>query len=196
MSTTETDRRERPRRSQRPAEGQLESRFRPSSNGARSSCKSGWGAPHRPGPMVRPRSAREVQCHRWTRSSPRWVPSASPGRRYPHARGTRRSGRTGPIPIRRGSSSASSPAEYSWCQLFSEPGSGLDTAGDATRAEQGRAAMGDERPEGVDHLERTIRHWGPLPARTNWDKLKHKGLGYFLLDMSQPRRQGPAAASR
>jgi alkylation response protein AidB-like acyl-CoA dehydrogenase len=29
-------------------------------------------------------------------------------------------------------------------------------------------------------------HWGLLLARTDWDKRKHQGLSYFILDMKQP----------
>ena len=29
-------------------------------------------------------------------------------------------------------------------------------------------------------------HWGLLLARTDWDKTKHKGLSYFIIDMHQP----------
>ena len=29
-------------------------------------------------------------------------------------------------------------------------------------------------------------HWGLLLARTDWDKPKHAGLSYFIIDMHQP----------
>ena len=41
--------------------------------------------------------------------------------------------------------------EDTWCQLFSEPGSGSDLAGATTRAELQGQHVDRQRPEGVDH---------------------------------------------
>ncbi|WP_293680800.1 acyl-CoA dehydrogenase family protein [uncultured Phenylobacterium sp.] len=75
--------------------------------------------------------------------------------------------------------------EDTWCQLFSEPGSGSDPAGATTRADfrDGRWVVSGQK------LWTTSAHhadWGLLLARTDWDKLKHQGLSYFLIDMRQP----------
>ena len=72
-----------------------------------------------------------------------------------------------------------------WCQLFSEPGSGSDLAGAATRAEfiDGRWVINGQK------LWTTSAHhadWGLLLARTDFDLPKHKGLSYFVIDMHQP----------
>lgn len=74
--------------------------------------------------------------------------------------------------------------EESWCQLFSEPGSGSDLAGAMTRAElkDGRWIINGQK------LWTTSAHhadWGLLLARTDWDVPKHKGLSYFIIDMHQ-----------
>jgi len=74
---------------------------------------------------------------------------------------------------------------YSWCQLFSEPGSGSDLAGAVTRADlkNGRWIVSGQK------LWTTSAHhadWGLLLARTDWDVTKHAGLSYFLIDMHQP----------
>ena len=45
--------------------------------------------------------------------------------------------------------------------------------------------LGDQRPEGVDN-QRHHADWGLLLARTDWDKPKHQGLSYFVLDIHQP----------
>ena len=71
-----------------------------------------------------------------------------------------------------------------WCQLFSEPGSGSDLAGAATRAEfiDGRWIINGQK------LWTTSAHhadWGLLLARTDFDLPKHKGLSYFVIDMRQ-----------
>jgi alkylation response protein AidB-like acyl-CoA dehydrogenase len=75
--------------------------------------------------------------------------------------------------------------EDTWCQLFSEPGSGSDLAGAVTRAE----FKGNRWVINGQKVWTTSAHhadWGLLLARTNWDKPKHQGLSYFVLDIHQP----------
>ena len=75
--------------------------------------------------------------------------------------------------------------EDSWCQLFSEPGSGSDLAGAMTRAE----FKGNRWVINGQKVWTTSAHhadWGLLLARTDWDAPKHQGLSYFVLDMHQP----------
>eukprot|EP01034_Spumella_vulgaris_P042406 gene42406-52587_t len=75
--------------------------------------------------------------------------------------------------------------EDTWCQLFSEPGSGSDVAGAVTRAEMSgnKWSVNGQKvwPTSAHHA-----HWGLLLARTDWDQTKHKGLSYFIIDMHQP----------
>src|ERR1700722_14171410 len=75
--------------------------------------------------------------------------------------------------------------QYSWCQLFSEPGSGSDLAGAVTHAalKNGRWIVNGQK------LWTTSAHhadWGLLLARTDWDVPKHTGLSFFLIDMHPP----------
>jgi alkylation response protein AidB-like acyl-CoA dehydrogenase len=75
--------------------------------------------------------------------------------------------------------------EDTWCQLFSEPGSGSDVAGAVTRAEM----RGNKWVVNGQKVWTTSAHhadYGLLLARTDWDQPKHKGLSYFILDMHQP----------
>ncbi len=75
--------------------------------------------------------------------------------------------------------------EDTWCQLFSEPGSGSDMAGAVTRADK-RGNKWVINGQKVWTTSAHKAHWGLLLARADWDKVKHKGLAYFVLDMKQP----------
>jgi alkylation response protein AidB-like acyl-CoA dehydrogenase len=75
--------------------------------------------------------------------------------------------------------------EDTWCQLFSEPGSGSDLAGAMTKAE----LKGNKWVVNGQKVWTTSAHranYGLLLARTDLDKVKHKGLAFFILDMKQP----------
>ena len=75
--------------------------------------------------------------------------------------------------------------EETWCQLFSEPGSGSDLAGSTTRAE----LHGDTWIVNGQKVWTTSAHhadFGLLLARHDWDLPKHQGLSYFVLNLKQP----------
>ncbi len=75
--------------------------------------------------------------------------------------------------------------ENTWCQLFSEPGSGSDLAGATTRADED----GDKWVINGQKVWNTSAHhadFGILVARTNWEVPKHQGLSYFVINMRQP----------
>lgn len=75
--------------------------------------------------------------------------------------------------------------EDTWCQLFSEPGSGSDLAGATTRAD---AQANDWVINGQKVWTTSAHHaqWGLLLARTDWQVPKHQGLTFFVIDMTQP----------
>ena len=75
--------------------------------------------------------------------------------------------------------------EHTWCQLFSEPGSGSDLAGLTTKAE----LDGDEWVISGQKVWNTSAHhaqFGMLLARTDWGVPKHRGITYFAIEMERP----------
>ncbi len=76
-------------------------------------------------------------------------------------------------------------ADRIWCQLFSEPGAGSDLAALSTRAE----ADGDQfvvNGQKVWCSGASISQWGILMARTDPGAPRHRGISFFVVDMSSP----------
>ena len=72
-----------------------------------------------------------------------------------------------------------------WCQLFSEPGAGSDLASlttRATRVDGGWSLDGQKVWTSVA----TRANFGICLARTNAEVPKHRGITYFLVDMTSP----------
>ena len=72
-----------------------------------------------------------------------------------------------------------------WCQLFSEPGAGSDLASLATRAVRDGETFVISGQK-VWCSGGRYSDWGILLARTDPDAPKHRGISFFLFDMSLP----------
>ena len=144
---------------------------------------SGWGAP-----------SWERRCH--GRALPRWADrivaselAAADAVGMPVGAGMGLAAPTihahGPDQLRERFLRPTLTGEYTWCQLFSEPGAGSDLAGVTTHA----VLDGDHWVVNGQKVWNTSAHhadFGILVARTNWDVPKHRGMTYFILPMREP----------
>ena len=75
--------------------------------------------------------------------------------------------------------------EMLWCQLFSEPGNGSDLGGLTSAAvpDGGHFVLNGQK---VWSSNAQFAEYGILMARTEPDAPKHRGISFFLLDMTLP----------
>jgi hypothetical protein len=83
--------------------------------------------------------------------------------------------------------------ELEWCQLFSEPEAGSDLASLRTRAERVEPSPGSGQRGGWRLTGQKVWNsiadradWGICLARTDPDVARHRGISYFLVDMTDP----------
>lgn len=77
-------------------------------------------------------------------------------------------------------------ADIVWCQLFSEPGSGSDLAGLTTRAESRPDGSWRVTGQKVWSSTAQLAQHAILLARTDPDQPGHRGISFFLFDLSVP----------
>lgn len=93
--------------------------------------------------------------------------------------------RAGPKDMQESLIPATQRGDIWWCQLFSEPGAGSDLASLSTRATK---VDGGWRINGHKIWTSLAQYadLGALLARTDPEASKHRGIGYFILDMGSP----------
>ena len=182
----------RPRRGARLAGGELEPRSRPGRM-AQQADRLRLGRADLAEGLVRPRPAAGAGRPWSTRRCSASARSASPGpasAAWPPRRCWRTARRLQKEKFLR----RSLTGEDTWCQLFSEPGSGSDLAGATTRAE----LKGNRWVINGQKVWTTSAHhadWGLLLARTDWDVPEAPGAVLLRPRHAPAGRRGASAAA-